>query len=130
MRHDYELFSRDTQCIVYGFQTRAVQRMLDFDYVCRRATPSVALATTASGPSSWIEKTPLPRLIEAASLSPSASVTVWVSLRSLANVVVRFAVSSWLLVVSCQMLPLAMFWVKVTLPKSPEVESLFTLMVK
>jgi succinyl-CoA synthetase alpha subunit/citrate synthase len=38
----YELFDRDTQCIVYGFQTRAVQRMLDFDYVCRRETPSVA----------------------------------------------------------------------------------------
>jgi succinyl-CoA synthetase alpha subunit/citrate synthase len=42
MRPEYELFNRDTQCIVYGFQTRAVQRMLDFDYVCRRATPSVA----------------------------------------------------------------------------------------
>lgn len=42
MRPEYQLFDRDTQCIVYGFQTRAVQRMLDFDYVCRRATPSVA----------------------------------------------------------------------------------------
>lgn len=38
----YDLFDRNTQCIVYGFQTRAVQRMLDFDYVCRRETPSVA----------------------------------------------------------------------------------------
>ncbi|MFN2251017.1 MAG: citrate/2-methylcitrate synthase [Anaerolineae bacterium] len=38
----YQLFDRDTRAIVYGFQTNAVQRMLDFDYVCQRETPSVA----------------------------------------------------------------------------------------
>lgn len=38
----YELFSRDTQAIIYNYQTAAIQRMLDFDYVCRRETPSVA----------------------------------------------------------------------------------------
>jgi len=42
MSNGYELFHRDTECIVYGFQTRAVQRMLDFDFVCRRQKPSVA----------------------------------------------------------------------------------------
>jgi succinyl-CoA synthetase alpha subunit len=42
MSGSYQLFDRDTRCIVYGFQTRAVQRMLDFDYVCRRDRPSVA----------------------------------------------------------------------------------------
>jgi len=39
---DYELFDRNTQAIIYGFQTNAIQRMLDFDYVCRREKPSVA----------------------------------------------------------------------------------------
>ena len=31
-----------TRCIVYGMQQRAVQGMLDFDYFCKRDTPSVA----------------------------------------------------------------------------------------
>ncbi|MCF2140645.1 MAG: ATP citrate synthase [Candidatus Lokiarchaeota archaeon] len=39
---EYELFDENTQAIVYGFQTRAIQRMIDFDYVCKRKTPSVA----------------------------------------------------------------------------------------
>jgi len=36
------LFSKETRAIVWGLQTRAVQGMLDFDYVCRRSEPSVA----------------------------------------------------------------------------------------
>lgn len=39
---NYEIFSRRTQAIIHGFQANAIQRMLDFDYVCRRDTPSVA----------------------------------------------------------------------------------------
>ena len=39
---DYDLFDRNTQAIIYGFQTRAIQRMLDFDFVCKREKPSVA----------------------------------------------------------------------------------------
>ncbi|MFX1493493.1 MAG: citrate/2-methylcitrate synthase [Promethearchaeota archaeon] len=39
---NYELFNEDTQAIIYGFQANPVQRMLDFDYVCRRKKPSVA----------------------------------------------------------------------------------------
>jgi len=35
MMEDYDLFDRNTQAIIYGFQVRAIQRMLDFDYVCR-----------------------------------------------------------------------------------------------
>jgi succinyl-CoA synthetase alpha subunit len=38
----YELFNENTQAIIYGFQAAPVQRMLDFDYVCRRKKPSVA----------------------------------------------------------------------------------------
>uniref|UniRef100_A0A673X9S4 ATP-citrate synthase n=1 Tax=Salmo trutta TaxID=8032 RepID=A0A673X9S4_SALTR len=36
------LFSRNTKAIMWGMQTRAVQGMLDFDYVCSRDEPSVA----------------------------------------------------------------------------------------
>ncbi|MEA3356294.1 MAG: citrate/2-methylcitrate synthase [Candidatus Bipolaricaulota bacterium] len=38
---EYELFSRDTKTFIYGAQTRAAQRMLDFDYMCRKEGPSV-----------------------------------------------------------------------------------------
>lgn len=39
---DYELFDEKTQAIIYGLQARAIQRMLDFDYVCKKEKPSVA----------------------------------------------------------------------------------------
>ncbi|MFX0150752.1 MAG: citrate/2-methylcitrate synthase [Candidatus Hodarchaeota archaeon] len=42
MMENYELFSQETKAIVYGFQAPAIQRMLDFDFVCKRNTPSVA----------------------------------------------------------------------------------------
>jgi len=38
----YELFNEDTRAFVYGLQPKAVQGMLDFDFICRRKTPSVA----------------------------------------------------------------------------------------
>ncbi|XP_011301550.1 ATP-citrate synthase [Fopius arisanus] len=37
-----QLFSKETRSIIWGMQTRAVQSMLDFDFVCRRTVPSVA----------------------------------------------------------------------------------------
>merc|ERR1712136_210376 len=36
------LFTSSTKAIVWGMQTRAVQSMLDFDFVCSRKEPSVA----------------------------------------------------------------------------------------
>lgn len=45
---DYELFNKQTQAIIYGFQKKAIQRMLDFDFVCRRETPSVAAVINPS----------------------------------------------------------------------------------
>jgi len=39
---DYLLLSEDTEAIIFGYQQRPVQRMLDFDYICRRKKPSVA----------------------------------------------------------------------------------------
>ncbi|KAI1337650.1 citrate synthase-like protein [Xylariaceae sp. FL0016] len=38
----HALFSNKTRCLVYGLQNRAVQGMLDFDFICKRTTPSVA----------------------------------------------------------------------------------------
>jgi len=40
-RPDYILMDKKTTAIVFGYQQRAIQRMLDFDYICRRETPSV-----------------------------------------------------------------------------------------
>jgi len=40
-QHSYQLFSKNTKAIVWGLQQRAVQGMLDFDYVCARKSPSV-----------------------------------------------------------------------------------------
>lgn len=36
------LFSKTTRAIIWGLQTKAVQGMMDFDYVCGREQPSVA----------------------------------------------------------------------------------------
>ncbi|KAJ2893172.1 ATP citrate lyase subunit 1, partial [Coemansia aciculifera] len=38
----YSPFTSATRAIVYGMQPRAVQGMLDFDFICKRAVPSVA----------------------------------------------------------------------------------------
>jgi ATP citrate (pro-S)-lyase len=35
------LFTKNTKAIIWGMQTRAVQGMLDFDFVCTRSEPSV-----------------------------------------------------------------------------------------
>lgn len=51
MSNSQELFTRKTQSIIYNYQQKAVQRMLDFDYACRRETPSVVAIVnpTSSG---------------------------------------------------------------------------------
>ena len=38
---EYELFTKHTQAIVYGYKPKTIQRMLDFDFISRRTTPSV-----------------------------------------------------------------------------------------
>lgn len=38
----HTLFHPKTRCFVYGMQPRAVQGMLDFDFICKRKQPSVA----------------------------------------------------------------------------------------
>jgi len=37
-----ETVNATTKCVVYGLQNRAVQGMLDFDYMCKREKPSVS----------------------------------------------------------------------------------------
>jgi len=46
---DYKLFDKKTQAIIFGFQQRAIQRMLDFDYACERETPSIAAIVNTTG---------------------------------------------------------------------------------
>jgi len=41
-KHTIVTATSDTTCIVYGLQNRAVQGMLDFDFMCKRSKPSVA----------------------------------------------------------------------------------------
>lgn len=46
---NYELFDKNTRSFIYGAQQKAAQRMLDFDYLCQRETPSVAAFITPTG---------------------------------------------------------------------------------
>jgi len=41
MKKDYIIMDKNTKAIVFGYQQRAIQRMLDFDYICRREELSV-----------------------------------------------------------------------------------------
>ncbi|VDQ10793.1 unnamed protein product [Trichobilharzia regenti] len=41
MTHE-TLFTKETKCLVWGLQVKAVQSMLDFDYASERDSPSVA----------------------------------------------------------------------------------------
>jgi ATP citrate (pro-S)-lyase len=50
--HDWSAslqMNEDTQCFVFNLQTAAVQRMLDFDIMCKRKKPSVAALIYAFG---------------------------------------------------------------------------------
>jgi len=41
-RPNYLLFDKNTRAVIFGLQVNAIQRMLDFDYCCKREKPSVA----------------------------------------------------------------------------------------
>ena len=45
----YELFDKNTKAFIFGTQERAAQRMLDFDFLSQRDTPSVAGFITPTG---------------------------------------------------------------------------------
>ncbi len=44
-----KLFDANTTAIVYGMQAQPIQRMLDFDWICRRKEPSVAAVVDPQG---------------------------------------------------------------------------------
>jgi len=48
-KSDYILFDKNTQAFIYNMQVTAAQRMLDFDYVAGRETPSVAALIDPTG---------------------------------------------------------------------------------
>src|SRR3989338_7118822 len=42
------LFTKETTAVIYGMQAAAIQRMLDFDWMCGRKVPSVAAIVNPS----------------------------------------------------------------------------------
>ena len=49
VKPDYVLFDKDTTAIIFGNQEAAVQRMLDFDHLSGKESPSVAAVVNPSG---------------------------------------------------------------------------------
>ncbi|KAJ1931747.1 ATP citrate lyase subunit 1, partial [Kickxella alabastrina] len=81
----YSPFTAHTRAIVYGMQPRAVQGMLDFDFICKRKVPSVACMVYPFGGNHvqkfyWgTQETLLPvyaSMKEAVKLNPDADVVV------------------------------------------------------
>lgn len=78
------MFSKNTQAIIYNFKPNAVQRMLDFDYLCQRKTPSVAALVTAGSKglhkaffgSKEITLPIYPSIHDAAAMHPNADVMI------------------------------------------------------
>jgi ATP-citrate lyase alpha-subunit len=84
-RPDYQLFDQTTTAIIYNLQAAAIQRMLDFDHLCRRVTPSVAAIVNPTGENGYHKAyfgsremlIPVYRsLAEAATAHPDADVMV------------------------------------------------------
>jgi succinyl-CoA synthetase alpha subunit len=55
MMENYKLFDKNTQAIIFGLQQRAIQRMLDFDYVCERETPSIVAIVNPTGSDGYLK---------------------------------------------------------------------------
>ena len=43
------LFTKDTTAIFYNLHPKPIQRMLDFDYICKRETPSISAIVNPTG---------------------------------------------------------------------------------
>lgn len=50
------LFSRSTKAIFFNYKRQPIQRMLDFDYICGRDTPSVCAIVTQGAPPGGFQK--------------------------------------------------------------------------
>ncbi|GJD07273.1 ATP-citrate synthase beta chain protein 1 [Galdieria sulphuraria] len=51
-----QLFSKETQAIFFNYKPQPIQRMLDFDYVCKRKNPSVAAIVHPQSASGGFQK--------------------------------------------------------------------------
>merc|ERR1719181_1257575 len=54
-KHTIVTATPETKSIVYGMQNRAVQGMLDFDFMCKRKTPSVAAMVFPFGGNHYVK---------------------------------------------------------------------------
>ena len=48
-RPDYILFDENTRAVIFNYQQNAIQRMVDYDFICSRKTPSVAAIVDPTG---------------------------------------------------------------------------------
>lgn len=48
-----QLFNKNTQAIIYNFKPEPVQRMLDFDYLCKRKIPSIGALVSPGAKSGY-----------------------------------------------------------------------------
>jgi len=48
-RPDYILFDENTKAVIFNYMQNAIQRMVDYDYICRRKEPSVAAIVDPTG---------------------------------------------------------------------------------
>lgn len=82
--NDYDLFSKNTEAFVYNLKAAPIQRMLDFDFICKRSKPSVAAVIQPGGDSyhkAFFGTTEIlipvyPNIAKAAAAHPKADVMV------------------------------------------------------
>lgn len=82
--NDYDLFSKNTEAFVYNLKAAPIQRMLDFDFICKRNKPSVAAVIQPGGDSyhkAFFGTTEIlipvyPNIAKAATAHPNADVMV------------------------------------------------------
>ena len=48
-RPDYILFDENTKAVIFNYQQNAIQRMVDYDFICGRKVPSVAAIVNPTG---------------------------------------------------------------------------------
>lgn len=84
MQNDYDLFSKNTEAFIYNLKAAPIQRMLDFDFICKRSKPSVAAVIQPGGDSfhkAFFGTTEIlipiyPNIAKAAAAHPHADVLV------------------------------------------------------
>jgi len=83
------LLDRSTQAIVFNYKKQPIQRMLDFDFVCERGTPSVAAIVTPGASTGGFQKAFFGRSELAIPVWPSIELAA--AAHSTARVLINFA---------------------------------------